>query len=55
MWVKIFPNECEFCGSKKIKSKSPIGTLYVCPRCGMVHGQLNNKGVQKHARKSKGR
>lgn len=27
MWIRLFPNECEFCGGKKIKRKSPIGTF----------------------------
>lgn len=56
MWTKLFPNECEFCGSKKVKKKSPIGAFYLCPKCGMIHGQLSNNNECKQTLKTdKGR
>lgn len=42
MWCKLKWNECEFCGTKKIKAETDSGTFWVCPECGMVHGQLHD-------------
>lgn len=42
MWCKLKWNECEFCGEKKIKAETDSGTFWVCPECGMVHGELHD-------------
>ena len=43
MKVKYKSNECEFCGTKTKKEETYIGTFYLCPKCGMVHGQLHDR------------
>lgn len=43
MWAKLRPRECEFCGEEKLKEESEIGTFYVCPGCGMVHGEFHDR------------